>query len=47
MNNYRTGRPAPKHQLPNPTCAGKLIAEGFNEEKKSMDIGLFSPGRFQ
>jgi D-amino-acid dehydrogenase len=28
-------------------ATGKLIAEGFNEEKKSMDIGLFSPGRFQ
>ena len=28
-------------------ATGKLIAESFNEEKKSMDIGLFSPSRFQ
>ena len=28
-------------------ATGKLIAESFNEEKKSMDIGLFSPLRFQ
>jgi D-amino-acid dehydrogenase len=28
-------------------ATGKLIAEAFNGEKASMDIGLFSPGRFR
>ncbi len=28
-------------------ATGKLIAEAFNGEKASMDIGLFSPARFQ
>jgi len=28
-------------------ATGKLIAEAFNGEKASMDIGLFSPGRYQ
>jgi D-amino-acid dehydrogenase len=27
-------------------ATGKLIAEAFNGEKASMDIGLFSPGRY-
>jgi D-amino-acid dehydrogenase len=28
-------------------ATGKLIAEGFNGEKTSMDLNLFSPGRYQ
>jgi len=28
-------------------ATGKLIADTFNGEKTSMDIGLFSPGRFE
>jgi D-amino-acid dehydrogenase len=28
-------------------ATGKLIAEAFNGEKASVDIGLFAPGRFQ
>jgi D-amino-acid dehydrogenase len=28
-------------------ATGKLIADTFNGEKTSMDIGLFAPGRFQ
>lgn len=28
-------------------ATGKLIAEAFNGEKASMDIGIFAPGRFE
>jgi D-amino-acid dehydrogenase len=28
-------------------ATGKLIAEAFNEEKPSVDTGLFAPGRYQ
>lgn len=28
-------------------ATGKLIADAFNEEKPSVDTGLFAPGRFQ
>jgi D-amino-acid dehydrogenase len=28
-------------------ATGKLIAEAFNGEKASMDIGMFAPGRFE
>jgi D-amino-acid dehydrogenase len=28
-------------------ATGKLIAEGINGEKASMDIGIFAPGRFE
>jgi D-amino-acid dehydrogenase len=28
-------------------ATGKLIAEAFNEEKSSIDTGLFAPGRYQ